>query len=209
VKGNQPALRQDLEDLFRAIEEERRRTGGPIPPSRRREWEETGAVFSEDLDGSRKRRHGRVEEREVWALSHPERNRDMGTWGAVGEAWPGLQQAVQVRRRRQLASRTENEIEYYITSVTADEADAARLGRWIREYWQIENRLHWVRDETLGEDRSQVRTGAAPQVMAALRNLLLALLRRRSQTNIAAALRTLAARPAQAIALVLSAHLLQ
>ena len=42
----------------------------------------------------------------------------------------------------------------------------------------IENRLHYVRDVTLGEDASQVRTGAAPQVMAALRNVVLGLLRR-------------------------------
>ncbi len=58
-----------------------------------------------------------------------------------------------------------------------------------RGHWGIENRLHYVRDVTLGEDASRVRTGAAPQVLAALRNAVLALLRATGATNIAATLR--------------------
>ena len=58
-----------------------------------------------------------------------------------------------------------------------------------RGHWGIENRVHWVRDVTFDEDRSQVRTGAAPQVMAGLRNLVIALVRRAGHTNVAAALR--------------------
>ena len=58
-----------------------------------------------------------------------------------------------------------------------------------RGHWGIENRLHYVRDVTFGEDASPVRTGAAPQVLAVLRNLVLALLRNAGSTNIAAALR--------------------
>jgi predicted transposase YbfD/YdcC len=58
--------------------------------------------------------------------------------------------------------------------------------------WKIENRLHWVRDVTYGEDASQVRTGAAPRVMASLRNLAISALRQKGHTNIAAALRATA-----------------
>jgi hypothetical protein len=47
----------------------------------------------------------------------------------------------------------------------------------------------WVRDVTLGEDASRVRTGNAPRVMAALRNLVVSLLRLDGATNIAGALR--------------------
>jgi hypothetical protein len=54
---------------------------------------------------------------------------------------------------------------------------------------QIENGLHWVRDVTFAEDLSQVRTGAAPQVMASLRNLAISLHRFAGATNIAKALR--------------------
>ncbi len=66
------------------------------------------------------------------------------------------------------------------------------------------HKTHWVRDVTFDEDRSQVRTGAAPQVMAAMRNLVLALLHRAGHANIAAALRTSAGRPAAAVTLILS-----
>ncbi len=91
-----------------------------------------------------------------------------------------------------------------ITSLPPARADARRRLDLNRAYWGIENRLHWVRDVTLDEDRSPIRTGAAPQVVAGLRNLTIALLRRRNTTNIAAALRTYAARPGRAVALVLT-----
>jgi hypothetical protein len=53
----------------------------------------------------------------------------------------------------------------------------------------IENRLHWVRDVDYDEDRSQVRTGCGPQVMATLRNTAIGLLRLAGRRSIAAALR--------------------
>jgi len=69
------------------------------------------------------------------------------------------------------------------------EVGAERLLSLVRGPWAIENWLHWVRDITLGEDASQVRSGAAPQVMAALRNVVLGLLRHAGVQNIAVALR--------------------
>ena len=71
-----------------------------------------------------------------------------------------------------------------------------------RGHWGIENRVHWVRDVTLVEDRSAVRSGSAPQVMAALRNLVLGLLRLAGQRNIAAALRHYGWHPAAALQLL-------
>jgi hypothetical protein len=67
-------------------------------------------------------------------------------------------------------------------------------------------RLHWVRDVTLGEDLHQARTGSGPQVMAALRNLVISLLRITGHTNIARALRHHARHPDQAISLVTRAN---
>lgn len=58
-----------------------------------------------------------------------------------------------------------------------------------RGHWSIENRLHWVRDVTFDEDRSQVRKFAGPQVMASIRNLAISLLRMAGAKNIAQALR--------------------
>ena len=65
--------------------------------------------------------------------------------------------------------------------------DPATLAAWVRSHWKIENRLHWVRDVTYLEDKSLVRTGNAPRVMASLRSLAISLLRMDGQDNIAAA----------------------
>ncbi|MCL2464636.1 MAG: transposase [Micrococcales bacterium] len=75
---------------------------------------------------------------------------------------------------------------YLITSATPDQAPPTVLASWAQTHWSIENRLHWVRDVTYDEDRSTVRTGAAPQAMASLRNTAITLLRLTSWTNIAA-----------------------
>jgi hypothetical protein len=61
--------------------------------------------------------------------------------------------------------------------------------QWIRGYWPIETRIHWVRDVTYDEDRSQIRTGTGPHVMAAVRSAAIGVLRLAGITNIAAASR--------------------
>ena len=87
-------------------------------------------------------------------------------------------------------------------TLTPEEATPARLLNLWRGHWGIENRIHWVRDVTMDEDRSQVRTGAAPQIMAALRNLTIGLLTMAGEPNIAAALRRNATRPFHPLALI-------
>lgn len=76
-----------------------------------------------------------------------------------------------------------------ITSLVPERADAARLLEIWRGYWGIENRLHWVRDVVFGEDQSRVRTESAPQLLAALRNLTIGMLRLYGVKNVPAALR--------------------
>jgi len=155
-----------------------------------------------------KRRHGRDEVRLLWALADPVVLRGAGAHGDVGAPWPHLRQVARVERRRTVHRRGHVhhsvEVTYAITSLAPARADARTLLGGLRGHWGIENRTHWVRDVTFDEDRSQVRTGAAPQVMAAIRNLAIALLRRAGHTNIAAALRTDAGRPADAVTLLLS-----
>jgi hypothetical protein len=96
----------------------------------------------------------------------------------------------------------ERERVYGVTSLDVGRADAGRLLQLVRHHWHIENRSHWVRDVTFDEDRSQVRVGSIPQVMAAIRNTVIGLLRVNGATNIAAATRRMAARPAEALALL-------
>ena len=77
-----------------------------------------------------------------------------------------------MRRRRSLTEtngeRWSTETVYAITSLTAIQARPAELAAIVRGHWLIEDRLHWVRDVTYDEDRSQVRTGDGPRVMASL-----------------------------------------
>jgi DDE family transposase len=114
---------------------------------------------------------------------------------AEGIEFPYARQAVQITRKTRPASprgrkgRWRTETVYAITDLAPHQARPDELAAWIRGHWQIENGLHWVRDVTFAEDLSQVRTGAAPQVMALLRNLAISLHRLAGATNIAAATR--------------------
>ncbi len=91
---------------------------------------------------------------------------------------------------------------YLISSLDTRRHTAAELLGFNRGHWAIENGLHYVRDVTMGEDACRVRTGSAPQVLAGVRNAVLALLKRDGQTNIAAALRHCAVHVAKALRLV-------
>lgn len=169
------------------------------------DWERRGVTLTVAYQACTKTRHGRIERRELWVLQDPEVTAYAGSAGTVGAPWPHLAQIYWVRRERTAKRGTKVETGYGITSLGRQAAGAHRLLRLNREYWGIENQLHWVRDVTFDEDRSQIRCGAAPQVCAALRNLGIALLRQSGADNIAAALRTFSARPRAAVALVLSA----
>ena len=74
-----------------------------------------------------------------------------------------------------------------------------RLLELWRGHWQIENRLHYVRDVTMGEEACRVGSGQAPRVLAALRNTTLNVLRLADVTNIAEALRAFAQNPYRAL----------
>jgi hypothetical protein len=108
--------------------------------------------------------------------------------------------------RRVILSRGEisEQVKYGITSLRWEEADAAELERLWRGHWTIENRVHHVRDVTMGEDANQMRVGNAPQVLAAIRNAILNLVRKQGWTNIADGLRHYAAFPHRALALISS-----
>jgi predicted transposase YbfD/YdcC len=89
-----------------------------------------------------------------------------------------------------------------VTSLCAKRATPADLLGLIRGHWSVENKSHYVRDVTFGEDKSQVRVGNLPQVMAVFRNVAIALIRLSGFANVAKACRYFAARPERAIALV-------
>lgn len=116
--------------------------------------------------------------------------------------WPHLRQVCRLERTVTAKGKTSTEVAYAVTSLASQQASPDRLLALWRGHWGIENRVHWVRDVTFDEDRCQIRTGAAPQVMAALRNLTVSLLRLAGKPGIAAALRRHAVHPTEALALV-------
>ena len=129
--------------------------------------------------------HGRVEVRTVRTTSLL----------TLGGKWPGLEQGVELRRERRVKGKVTVEVSYAITSLSADHADAGRLLHLVRDHWQMENRSHWVRDVTLGEDACRVRSGAAPQVLAAFRNVAVHLLATVPADSNKAAIETLQVNP--------------
>ncbi len=118
--------------------------------------------------------------------------------------WPGLAQVLCLEREvtHKRSGVVRRERVYAVTSLPPHRASPGQLLTAWREHWHIENKLHYVRDVTFDEDRSQVRTGQIPQVMATLRNTAIGLLRIAKQPNIAAGCRRYAAQPALALAAV-------
>jgi DDE family transposase len=131
------------------------------------------------MDRTRDHGHGRIEVRTLKVAA------------VTGLRFPHAAQAIQVTRRvRMPGSRRWRTVTVYaVTSLTLGAASPAQLAGWLRGHWRIENRLHWVRDVTWGEDASTARTGSLPRVMASLRNLAVGALRLAGHPNLAAAIR--------------------
>jgi predicted transposase YbfD/YdcC len=173
VKANQPQLREDITTVFALP--------SIVGESR---------TVAETVDGG----HGRIEQRRLHTSDV-----------LVGYSdWPGLAQVFQLERQviRKKTGEVREERVAGVTSLPPERADAVRLLELVRGHWHIENQSHGVRDVTFDEDRSQVRCGNLPQVMAALRNTVIGLMRQAGHTNIAAACRRFAAQPALALALM-------
>ena len=98
--------------------------------------------------------------------------------------WPNLTTIIRVEYERQTKYKIENGIRYYISDLSAS---AREFGQRIRGYWGVENKVHYVRDVTQGEDKSRIRTKPLPQIMAIARNLALNLYREAGFNNMAQA----------------------
>jgi predicted transposase YbfD/YdcC len=125
---------------------------------------------------------------------------------ALAPAWIGFEGAAQVAQLRRTVTKkgkTTVEVVYLITSDGS--ASPETLAAWARRHWHIENKLHWVRDVTYQEDKSLVRTGNAPRVMASLRSLAVSILRLDGHANIAAANRHHARDPQRTLKLLQAA----
>jgi predicted transposase YbfD/YdcC len=139
--------------------------------------------------------HGRLEVREIWTSTQ------MNAW--FEKDWAGIAQVFMIRRTVKEKGEERVEIVYGMTSVPRKKADAKRILELNRKHWFIENRLHYRRDVTLGEDASQVRSHGAPEVLAALNGGLLALLDFLGVKNVTKQMRHFCAHPREVLQLLL------
>ncbi len=175
VKDNQPALFDAIELVFRC------------PPP-----EEEGDHLQSAMTIGKG--HGRLETRTL--------DRTAALRGYV--TWPGVGQVLRrtCERLEMTTGELSREVTYGVTSLRPEEASAEEIESLWRGHWGIENKVHYVRDETMGEDRGQMRRGQAPQALAALRNGILSLLRSQGVSRIADALRHHGASVEDALAFV-------
>jgi predicted transposase YbfD/YdcC len=116
--------------------------------------------------------------------------------------WPGITHVAQLTRTRTEKSGTSIEVVYLITILPFEHDRPDDLLTLVRGHWAIENSLHYVRDVTFAEDRSRIRTGSAPQILAACRNLALTLIHRSGSSHIAASRRSYSYHPRRAFDLL-------
>lgn len=170
VKKNQPQLLQDIRMCF---------DSEPLPD------EERGVARTVSKG------HGRLEIREL--VTSPALKDFLD--------WPGLEQVMRIRRTVTELKTGESRIEevYAITSRPPERGSPKDLLVANRGHWGIENSLHWIRDVTFGEDHCPICKRDAPQAFAALRNLVLALMRSLGHTNMAEAMDSYSAKPESAL----------
>jgi predicted transposase YbfD/YdcC len=165
VKDNQPALRALPENAL---------------------WAHAACHVTRDKG------HGRRETRSHLVMNAP---------AEVKALFPDAEQVARVIRTRTVTTwlsdghtrtrvtRTSTETVYLIITMTVRQAPPEHIAVYTRNQWSIENKVHYVRDVTLREDSSQVRTGSRPRILATLRNLSMGLIRQAGLTEIAATIR--------------------
>ena len=166
VKANQKGLLGEIAQLFEPLEWGKGFSPPPLAVQ----------TYTQYSHG-----HARSEKRTIWVSSE-----------LCGYSyWPHLAQVFKLEREwlEWGGDDIKSEVRYGITSLPASVAGPERLLEIARQEWGIENSLHYVRDVTFGEDASQLRRGHAPQVLAALNNTVLNLLRSKGVSNIAKARR--------------------
>jgi predicted transposase YbfD/YdcC len=174
VKNNTPTTREDLELFFED------------PEADQRTWQS----FEQIEKG-----HGRLERRQI--PTSPDLNDSLRRdWGEVGQVF-------RVQRQRQRKEKRSVEVVSGWTTLSPKRCGPQRLSQLIRQHWAVENRLHWRRDATLGEDDCGVRFPPLAQMLAVLNSVVLSLMDLHQVANVARQRRRFASHPHEALAWVL------
>ena len=116
---------------------------------------------------------GRIERRRCTVETQLELPDGLADWGH-------LRSIVRVDASREINGQTTTQTRYYLSSLAAPPTD---FNRYIRQHWQIENRLHWKRDVVFREDRQRTRCDNGPLNLATARKLALQTLNRITDTE--------------------------
>jgi len=152
VKKNQEKLYQQI-DLAYSID-------------RKNEFKDAPYDFAKTVN----KNHGRIETRHCWVTSDPEYIHYVDPEGN----WENLKCVVIIEATRTIKDRTTSQTRYFISSLRIG---AAQMMKYIRQHWEIENKLHWSLDVAFKEDESRVRVGHAPENLAVIRKMAFNLLR--------------------------------
>jgi predicted transposase YbfD/YdcC len=155
LKANHPILFQQVEQGFKDACEQ-----GTLPPA---------------MTHSTEAGHHRIDTRQAWVIAL-----DQLPPLHQSDEWLGLQSIVIVERTRQLWNKTTHEIQFYLSSLPADDRRNTNV---IRQHWSIENSQHWVLDVTFGEDDCRVRSLHAPHNLALIRRFALNALNRETSSK--------------------------
>jgi predicted transposase YbfD/YdcC len=152
VKKNQGTLYEFLDMLFSL----------PAHKADHEVWDQAGPTSEKG--------HGRLETRTLISGSAHIEDVD----------WPGVAQVMrrECERIELKSGKLTHEVSYGVTSLAPERADAARLEALWRGHWTIENRVHYVRDVSFGEDGGHAAAGNTAHALASVRNALLFLFRR-------------------------------
>jgi predicted transposase YbfD/YdcC len=169
VKGNQATLQDSIAQLFEEPSQaELARVGFEAPAP-------LEIAQAKQVDKG----HGRIEIREIKVSSEL----------AEYVKWPYLGQVFEIKREWHSKGKWHSEVHLGISSLPAEIADPLRLLQLRRGHWGIENKLHWVRDAVMGEDKSTIHVGSGPQLVGAIRNTVLNVLRKAGYSKISSQLR--------------------
>ena len=156
VKGNQPHLQEDLQELFDYASE---------------------SHFKEaDYAKTVNKGHGRIEIRACWTLTQPDYFRYIRHF----DEWVGCRSIVMIKSERRIGDQSSCEVRYFISSL---DGSAKQTLAAVRQHWGVENGLHWKLDIAFREDECRVRQENAAQNLVVLRHIALNLLQQEKTTQ--------------------------
>jgi predicted transposase YbfD/YdcC len=153
VKGNQATLEKEIIDFF--------------------ENKSNSKNTKSYIETSAKKEHGRLETRKYY-ISNCLDNL------SKKDAWSGLNAIGMTESTRIVEGKTSINQKYYICSIPANEIVFANASR---QHWGIENKLHWVLDVVFNEDQSRIRSGYAPENLATIKHIALAMLKKEASSK--------------------------